>query len=110
MTAESFAGDKVLVLEASYAVASSRQQHDDACRNQAAAGVDDAEDLENAHDSVHGSSHVVGGDLPDDGVKLGRCRTYSEEEGDLDEDENEGAASVESATCFGGNMCRQHSQ
>lgn len=99
LPAQSFACDEVLVLEASYAVAGCRQQHDNACSNQAAGSVNDAEDLEDAHGGVHASSHVVGGDLSDDGVKFGRCRTYSEEERNFDKDKDEGAASVESVSC-----------
>lgn len=94
LTTQRLACHEVLVLESSDRITSCRCQHDNSRRDQTAWIIYCAQDLEDSHAGVHACSHVVCSDLPDQSVKLGGRRTYSEKKRDLDKDEDQSACTV----------------
>ena len=91
---KSLAANKVLALEAGESVAKGRKQEEDGCGNESGCSVDEADELDGAHNSVSGSTHVVGRDSANEAVKLARGRADAEEQGNLDEKNQEGRCAV----------------
>ena len=79
------------MLQSSQNVEGGREERDDGESNQAAGVVGDANPLDDRHDSIDCRPHVVGRHAPDQRIEFGRRRTYAQEKGYLDEDEDEAA-------------------
>jgi hypothetical protein len=66
------------------------QQHDRRS-NQASDSRNDGQPLNKAHDAVDGRTHVIGLETADEAIEGGAGRADAQEEGDLDEENDEGA-------------------
>ena len=93
LSTQGLAPDEVLALDAGQRVEDGCDQQHDGGRDQARSSEWDADKLDDAHDQVDASAHVVGRHAADKGIEFGRRRTDPEEEGDLDEDEDKGRGS-----------------
>lgn len=63
------------------------EEKEDSRRDQAGRSRNKTDPLHRAHDSIHRGTHPVCGEASDKIIELCRGRAYSEEEGDLDENE-----------------------
>lgn len=88
MAAEGLAANKVLALETGKAVAERGEQKEDASSNQARCHNQVTEKLDNGHDKVRGGAQVVGRDLANKGVKLGRRGADAKQQRNLDEQDD----------------------
>ncbi|KAL3962548.1 hypothetical protein ACCO45_004071 [Purpureocillium lilacinum] len=90
LAAERLAADKGLALDAGQQVADGGEREEDTRGDEGAAAEGDADEHDGAHDAVGGRAHVVGRDLADELVKLGRGRADAEEQRHFDEEDQEG--------------------
>lgn len=80
LAAQRLAANKGLALDAGKKVGDSSQAKEHSSRDQARGGaVGQAQPLDNAHDSVGTSAHVVGLDFPDVGIERAGGRADSEQ-------------------------------
>lgn len=89
VAAEGLAADKVLALETGKAVAERGEQKEDTSSNQARCHNQVAEKLDNGHNKVRGGAQVVGRDLANKGVKLGRRGADAKQQRNFDEQDDE---------------------
>lgn len=88
LAAEGLAADKVLALETGKAIAERGEQKEDTSSNQARRHNQVAEKLDDGHDKVCGGAQVVGRDLANEGVKLGRRGADAKQQRDFDEQDD----------------------
>lgn len=100
LATEGLAALELLALDACERIEYRGEQEEDGGNDQASSLWPDADPLYGAHDEVYGGAHVVGAELADEGVELGRRRADAEEERYLDEDDDEGAHSVAALATF----------
>jgi len=94
LSTECLATDELLLSQSCQSVAYSRQSQEDSCGNQTASIHYDAEKLNHGHHAIDCCSHVVGGESADESVELGRCRTDSKQERNLNKDKHQRRTSV----------------
>jgi hypothetical protein len=83
-----------LALEASQRVENRGDHEEHRCHDQTSGLRPDADPLYSAHYEVYGGAHVVGAEFTDKRIELGRRGADAEEERYFDEDDDEGAHSV----------------
>lgn len=89
-TTQSFAGSKLLLLEAGKSIEDCWEEQENSGGNQSSSMNDKTQPLSNAHAKVDEGSSIVGVELLDELVELGRGWADFEKEWDLDKDD-EGA-------------------
>lgn len=90
MAAESLAANEGLSANTSEEVADAGQGKEHSCSNQTRLGPKSAQELDECHDSVCGSSRIVGGDLADHLIKLARRRADAKQQRHFDEEDHKG--------------------
>ena len=94
MSAESLTGSELLLLESRQSIERGRDQQHDGGRDQACRVADQGEPLDQAHDSIDSSAHVICFEAANEAVEDFRGWADAEEERDFDEDEDEGGDAV----------------
>lgn len=94
MSAERLAADEALPSDTRKRVEHCSNKQKDCGGDQTCCIGDQAKPLDDAHDEVYGSAHVVRLEAADEAIKCGRGRADAEEQGDFDEDEDECADAV----------------
>jgi hypothetical protein len=94
LTAQGLATDERLVLDSRKQITESREHEKDRSRDQAGPLRNCAQPLDETHHTVDGGAHVVRGDFANRGIERGRCRTDSQQEGHLNEEDDEGGRPI----------------
>ena len=84
----------MLALEAREGIEDGGDEQEDCGDDQAGCLGPNADPLHGAHDEVNGGAHVVGAEFADEGIERGRSRADTKEKRYLNEDDDEGAYSV----------------
>lgn len=98
LSAQRLAANKGLALDAGKKVGHSSQSKEHSSGNQARGGaISQAQPLDQGHDGVGTSAHVVGLDFPDVGIERAGGRADSEQQRYLDKQDDEGRHSADGA-------------
>lgn len=103
LSTQGLAPDEALTLETGQSVEDGSHEQNHRGGDQTRHSLRDAGPLDRAHDGVDRGPHVIRRDSSDERVELGGGRADAEEEGDLDEDEYDGATAVAMFSA----LCRQ---
>ena len=99
MSTKRLTAHELLLFQSCKGIANSCKSEHDSRSDQAAAGDDDAQPLDQGHDAVDSGSHVVCREASDERIELGGRRADTEEKGDFDEYEDEGRAAAINVNC-----------
>lgn len=94
LATERLRADKSLSLDACQEVTQGSGRQDDGLSDEGGRAGDDTEPLDDGHDTVRSSTHVVGRDHADIAVEDAGGRADAQQQGDLDENNNEGGCST----------------
>ena len=89
MTSKSLTPRELLPLDARNEVEHGGEQQEHRCRDQAGPPHDDAQPLDETHDSVHRSAHVISREATHKFVEFRRCRADPEKQGYFEENKDE---------------------
>lgn len=95
LATEGLGVDEVLATNASKEVAETGEGEEDTGGDQRRNGDEGAEELHDGHDNVGTSAHVVGGDLANEPVELGRGRADAEKQRDFNEEDDQGGCAAQ---------------
>jgi hypothetical protein len=107
LTTEGLAANKGLSLDTSEEVAQGSKQQENGGGNQTARAADNADKLQSTHDTIGARAHVVGRNLANELVELGRSWADSEEERDLNKQDDERRCDGKSAKDDSNNIERE---
>ena len=94
VTTQSLASNESLALDASQCIEAGCDEQDDGSDDKTGCLHGNRNPLDDTHGKVDGGAHVIGLESADERVKGGRCRADAQKEGNLDEEDNEGADTV----------------
>ena len=94
MSTECLATHERLSPDTRQRVADRRNQQEYCSRDQGGVFRDHGQPLDDGHDEVDGSAHVVGLEAADEAIECGGGWADSEEKGDLDEEDYEGGDAI----------------